>query len=307
MLVSVKTAMIQTFSTTSSKSFDCLVYACGQQGEQTIKLFLEKSMFIGVIIPEGVDNDEIIKLCATYSIPCLSMRKGMNGSDFFRYKVLVSSAYSFRISSADIEQAEIAAVNIHASILPLYKGKNSDVWALINGEKQIGITLHLLDSAFDSGDILKVYPIELSDSLSNREIYELVMMKLSLVIEDIYDRSTFTNLLSGAHEQPGPGIYWRRRTLADSRVCWHMPAKSVFYFVRGLSRAPIYAFSTYNGKDIMFGSVSVNNCITDRLLPGTITRLDGRSFVACGEGSSVEIIDLIDSSPADLAEGAVLH
>ena len=89
----------------------------------------------------------------------------------------------------------MGAINIHASILPKYKGKHSDVWALINDEKTLGITVHKINEKFDDGEILHIEEIKINDSMTNKEIYQNISKPLQKIIKLIFNNLIFKNTI----------------------------------------------------------------------------------------------------------------
>ena len=95
----------------------------------------------------------------------------------FEYDILLSVHWREILSKSRIEKATYGGLNLHPSLLPKYAGCSSLAWALINKEKEVGFTWHLLDSEFDSGDIvlqkkLKVLENDNAFSLWNRVNFE---------------------------------------------------------------------------------------------------------------------------------------
>jgi len=200
--------------------------------------------------------------------------------------LLVSSAFPQRISNDEYENLPFQGLNLHGSILPGYRGKNSEVWALINDERELGITVHKLSYDYDSGEILKIYRIPIDDSLSNHQIYDRLFSLIPLIVHDL----TYGNLLSCREASTGPSVYWRRRELKDSHLDWCQSARSLFLFVRALGRPPIYAYAFVGSSKIYFKDVRVS----DRFVqgqPGTVLYPEITPCVICGDNLLLEILD----------------
>jgi methionyl-tRNA formyltransferase len=253
-------------------------------------------------LPEGHLNDEIIEYCNEQGLKYLFRKKSVPVAvKRLDYEMLISSSFQFLINREEYEHLRFGGINIHASILPTYKGKHSDVWALINGETTLGITVHRLNERFDDGEILNIYRTDIDDTLKNTEIYEKVFALLPEIVHDICTLRVF-------HERnitKGKDIYWRTRTTADSRIDWSKSARKIFLYVRALSRNPIYAYS-YQGKTkTTFIAVSEAS-MTSTDYPGTLISYENSWYVVCGDHKCVKVEEVVEKDIALIA-GAVLQ
>ena len=134
-------------------------------------------------MPEGYSCEQIISRCNS---ECISYRWRnryeplsflSNSAD-----LLVSSQFQFRIHQSECSAFPLGAINIHASILPDYRGKHSDVWSLRHGETTLGISVHRRVDDFDAGEILHIERTMINDAMSNGEIYTLLEIVLNLYL-----------------------------------------------------------------------------------------------------------------------------
>jgi methionyl-tRNA formyltransferase len=278
-----------------------ILYLHGLQGILTLKLLNEKTNNIIVVVSKGYDNSEIIEYCINNNLKYL-LREGNVPIEISRYDIdiLISSSFQKLIHPNEYNSVNKHAINIHASILPTYKGKHSDVWALINGEKKLGVTVHRLNEKFDDGEILKIFRTDIDDHLENEEIYQKVISLLPDIIDEIFDNSIFTK----AEQNLCLDIFWRTRTLTDSRIDWHKLPYHIFLFVRALSRDPIYAYSEYKSRHYMFKKV-IPSDINFYAIPGTVKHIDNNIHVKCAV-NSVKIVSMVEGS-ANPEDGEVLQ
>ena len=106
------------------------------------------------------------------------------------------------------------SINLHFAPLPRYRGSNPGAWAIINGEKQHGVTMRYMDPNVDSGDIVGQRSVDVSDSETGQTLYDKCERKgLELV------RETWPLIESGTvrptTQQPENVIYYRRATRVD--------------------------------------------------------------------------------------------
>ena len=138
--------------------------------------------------------------------------------------------------------------NLHASLLPQYRGAAPINWAIINGERQTGVTTFLLNEHIDEGEILlqastEITPEDTAESLHDR----LATMGSRLVVETL--RGLEAGTLQG-HAQPleevmkpAPKIF-----KADCAIDWHLPGEKIVDFVRGLSPYPAATMTMVDDK-----------------------------------------------------------
>lgn len=111
-------------------------------------------------------SDGIVGYCEQQSLKCFKGNprclKASNWLDdqLIRFDYLLSINYLFILEEDILERAHVA-VNFHGSLLPKYRGRTPHVWAIINGEKECGITAHLMSAECDDGDIVKQIHIQM--------------------------------------------------------------------------------------------------------------------------------------------------
>ena len=192
-----------------------ILYIEGFQGLTTLKESLKYTKNIICVVPQGFSNEQIINLCALHKLKIMTRARN-ESIDVGKYNcdILISSQFQFKIFKKEFEALRVGAINIHASILPKYKGKHSDVWALINDEKTLGITVHKINEKFDDGEILHIEEIKINDSMTNKEIYQNISKPLPKIIKLFFNKLIFKNTI----KKKGQDVYWRVRNLSDSRI-----------------------------------------------------------------------------------------
>ena len=100
--------------------------------------------------------------------------------------VIVVSGYPKRIPKGIIHSARIAAINIHQSLLPAYRGRHPLNWAIINGETLTGVTLHYLNERFDDGKIIKQESVKIEKNDTIMDVYQKTAKKGQKLLQMIY-------------------------------------------------------------------------------------------------------------------------
>lgn len=204
--------------------------------------------------------------------------------------LIVTAAYGQILPKRLLDAPKHGCINVHASLLPKYRGGAPIHKSIVEGEKESGVTIMYMVEALDAGDMLSkvVVPIEERDTVGLLHD-KLAAAGSALLLE------TIPQLLAGSIEaQPqnhdeatfAPNI---KRT--DERIDWTRTAEQIYNQVRGLNPWPV-AFTSYQGKvwklwwvEKLVGQAAENE-------PGTIlAREEDGLIVACGDGA-VKITEL---------------
>ncbi len=143
----------------------------------------------------------------------------------------------------------MGSINVHASLLPHYRGAAPINWALINGEKQTGITTFRLKHEIDTGGILLQEKFEIDANMTAGELHDgLMQMGASLLVKTIR-LLALEACIEHPQPQPVPGQPWPHAPKIHTETCridWNRPAIQIWNLIRGLSPYP-GAFTEWNG------------------------------------------------------------
>lgn len=150
--------------------------------------------------------------------------------------LFVSVSYDQIFNSKSLMIPEMGIINCHAGKLPFYRGRNVLNWALINGEKEFGITVHYIDEGVDTGDIIlqEVFPI------SDNDDYQSLLTRASdgcalLVRDSVQLLLNGTATRTKQSDIHPTGSYASRRREGDELIHWGLSSREVFNFCRALS------------------------------------------------------------------------
>lgn len=203
--------------------------------------------------------------------------------------LILTCAYGKIIPEKILEIPKFRCINIHASLLPKYRGGAPIHWAIINGEKKTGITLMFMEKGMDTGNIILKNEIEISsiDNLDSlfKKMEDLAYKVVIENIENLFDKN-LKNIMQEENLVTFAPIIKRK----DERINWDNDASSVYNHIRGLS-ARIGAFSTYNGIDIKIydSKIVLDNTLTSD--PGMIVD-NNQKLIISTRNFSLEIISL---------------
>ncbi len=209
----------------------------------------------------------------------------------FHPDAIVVVAYGHILPQWMIDLPRLGCVNLHASLLPKYRGAAPIQWALIHGERTTGVTTMKIDPGLDTGDILLQREMEIRDddttlTLSDR----LSTLGADLMVETL--RGLERGEIAPRHQDH------RRATLApmlkkeDGRIDWKLTAEAISWRVRGLAPWP-GAYTSFRKKTLhVWGARPGPSPPTSGLEPGTWVVDRGTLSVVCGGGTRLEVEEL---------------
>jgi methionyl-tRNA formyltransferase len=198
-----------------------------------------------------------------------------------------------RILPRDVLDAtKLGFLNVHASLLPKYRGAAPITWAVVNGERESGITLMLLDEGMDTGDTLDAAKVPIGRDETAGELSErLAQLGASLARTRLgaFAKGELARVpQDGAHASVAPMLEKK-----DGLVDWSVSAERVHDRVRGMSPWP-GAFTRLHEKTVKLHATRCPGLTREAgAVPGTVVMADkSRVLVACGaEGR--EAIELV--------------
>lgn len=212
-------------------------------------------------------------------------------------EAIVVVAFGQIIPRSILELPPLGCINVHASLLPKYRGAAPIQWAVIDGEEVSGVTIMRMDEGLDTGDMLAKAEVRLEPEETGGSLFE----KLSLTGAELLTE-TLPKLAAGEirpQKQPAESTsaYARMITKADGEIDWNKGAEELERLIRGLNPWPS-AFTYLDGRTFKIWRASV--CPEEKdgeerrtaggreeesFVPGSIVRTDGDGiYVRTGNG-----------------------
>ena len=197
--------------------------------------------------------------------------------------VIVASAFGQIIPKALLELPRYGCVNIHASLLPKYRGAAPIQWAVMDGEPVSGVTIMQMDEGLDTGDMLAKTEVPLEPDETGGSLFD----KLSRAGAELLIR-TLPALEQGTltpEKQPleSPTAYARMIRKEDGRIDWNLEAEAIERRIRGLNPWPS-AYTELTGKILKIWRAEVLPKESGQT-PGTVTEAGKGGFcVQTGKG-----------------------
>jgi len=192
---------------------------------------------------------------------------------------IIVVAYGKILPEDILNLPKYGCINVHASLLPKYRGAAPIQWALLKGEKITGVTTMLMDKGLDTGDVLLKSELEIKDDDNTGTLFE----KLSAIGANTLI-ATIKGMRAGKVEptpQQGEPSYAPPLKKDDGKIDWNRTAGELSHFVRGMYPWPS-AFCYLNNERI---KITKARPVAGQGIPGMIEKAEGeRLFVGTGEG-----------------------
>lgn len=205
--------------------------------------------------------------------------------------LIVTAAYGQFLPSKLLNAPKYRAVNVHASLLPKYRGGAPVHYAIMNGEEETGVSIMYMERKMDAGDVLaqKSIPITADDDVQS------MFNKLSTLGRDLLI-DTLPKLFEG-QLQPIPQdeslvTFSPNISREEERIDWNKPAQQISNKIRGMRPWPV-AHAVLNGERCKIWQAQVLEDQTTSETPGKIISWDKESIsVACGYDSVLKVLEI---------------
>lgn len=186
----------------------------------------------------------------------------------------------------------MGTINVHASLLPRYRGAAPINWAIINGEKETGVTTFLLKHEIDTGDILLSGKVSISDNDNAGSLHDKLKEAGAELLAETIRQLTEGKIHPSPQQTPVQSeLRHAPKIFTDTcRINWNNSAADIHNLIRGLSPYPA-AFTEMDGKKLKIFLSSVT-AAPEKREPGTM-ETDGKNFLRFhSSDGSVEVLDL---------------
>ncbi|MEJ8304390.1 methionyl-tRNA formyltransferase [Saccharibacillus sacchari] len=204
----------------------------------------------------------------------------------FHPDLIVTAAYGQILPKSLLEVPELGCVNVHGSLLPAYRGGAPIQRSIINGESKTGITLMYMAEGLDTGDMIAVEEVEITDEDTSGTLFE----KMGVAGAALLKRELPRLLAGRVDAQPQDeslATYAPNLTRQDEMIDWTRSSRQIFNQVRGLS--PFSGgYTLWNGEVFKVWEVErpEENGPEAGAAPGTVLDVNNKAIVvACGDGA----------------------
>jgi len=226
--------------------------------------------------------------------------------------ILVSVSFKFILPETLIKIPRLGAINVHGSLLPKYRGRAPSAWAIINGEKTTGVSVHFMDEGCDTGNIIVQQGIPIPQDYTIADVFRIEdEIKPPLLVKaiELIQRGS-----KGIPQDHSKATYGRRRTPEDGLISWEKDATGVYNLIRAVTHPYPGAFTFWGENKVIVWRARLVEEMAAIGIPGEVMGKDKSGlFIRCGDSrqiltSRVQIAegDEIEASQCPIEIGEVL-
>lgn len=218
--------------------------------------------------------------------------------------LIVVVAFGQILSQRILDIPPLGCVNVHASLLPRYRGAAPIHWSIINGEKETGVTTMLMDAGLDTGDMLLKDKVTITEEMTTEELHDQLMAMGGKLLAETID-GLANGTITPEKQDDSISNYAGMLNKETGHIDWSKSAVEIHNLIRGLNSWPV-AWSMKDGKNYKFWRTKVENSNSDKS-PGTVVELRKNSFcLATGEGL-LEVLEIQPPSKKRMSAGDLLR
>lgn len=198
-------------------------------------------------------------------------------------ELIVVAAFGQFLSKEILELPKYGCINVHASLLPKYRGAAPIQYAIIKGEKESGVTIMQMDIGMDTGAMLDKVVVPIAENTTMGELHDALREQGAALLLEVIDKIAAGTAVA----EPQDNEQATYATLLDrsmEHIDWSKTAQEVHNLIRGFNPAPSTFTKLPNGKSLkIWGSKMTDK--SSAAAAGTVIETGKYSFfVACGEG-----------------------
>ena len=206
--------------------------------------------------------------------------------------LIVVAAFGQLLSQEILSMPKYGCINVHASLLPKYRGAAPIHYAIMQGEKESGVTIMQMDIGMDTGDMIKKVVVPIGENMTMGELHDELKVKgAELLLEVIEDIDAGKAMPEKQNEAEATYASLLKRDM--ERIDWSKAAADIHNLIRGFNPAPGAFTKLPDGKNLkIWGSRLTDKTAT--VESGTVVEATKHSFfVACGDG----VLEIIEVQP----------
>ena len=208
-------------------------------------------------------------------------------------ELMVVVGYGQIIPQTIIDLPRYGILNVHASLLPKYRGAAPIQWAIANGETETGVTIMQIDAGLDTGDMLLKAAVDIGPDETAPELGARLAPLGAELLSQTIDQLQIGRI-SREKQNDAEATYAPMLKKEDGRIDWHRPATQIYCRLRGFTPWP-GAYTSFRGQVLHIVEakpVQKPGTFSRTGEPGLLRIEKRRLFAECGENSELELLEL---------------
>ncbi len=194
---------------------------------------------------------------------------------------IIVVAFGQILTKEVLDIPKYGCINLHASLLPMYRGAAPLNWVIINGEKKSGNTTMLMDVGLDTGDMLLKDEVEITENMTAGELHDILMNRGGELLIKTIEGLAMVQLKVKSKKRET--CYAKMLSKETGKINWNNSAEAIHNLIRGLNPRPI-AHTTYKDENMKIYESEVLAESSNKEA-GTIIEVSKKGMkVSCGKG-----------------------
>ncbi|MFD8965598.1 methionyl-tRNA formyltransferase [Streptomyces sp. NPDC059568] len=239
-------------------------------GHRTLQALLDSEHEVVLVVThpksdhvyEKIWDDSVAELAEKHGVPVL-LRNRPDDEDLLRRlreaapDIIVANNWRTWLPPEIFDLPPHGTLNVHDSLLPAYAGFSPLIWALINGEQEVGVTAHRMDAELDAGDIVfqRSVPVGATDTAT--DLFHRTVDLIGPIVTDSLD-AIASGTAQWVPQDRSRASFFHKRSIEDSRIDWSWPAEDLERLIRAQSDPYPNAFTHHRGRRIRIVSAAVS-------------------------------------------------
>ena len=279
------------FMGTPDFSVPCL-RALAESGHDVVGVFCQPDKPVGrkqVLTPPPVKQEALKHGFRVFQPTTLKNGAGLALLQETDPELVIVVAYGKILPADFLSFPKYGCVNVHASLLPRYRGASPIHWAILNGDSETGVTTMQMDEGMDTGDILLVKKKQIDPDETTEDLFnELSVLGAQAMLETI--RGIEAGNLHPVKQDHTQATTVSLLTKQLGEVDWSLPMLKIHNQIRGLYSWP--GAYTYLDGNVLKLHRAARTSFSASKAPGTVILSKGKLFVVCGDGICLELREL---------------
>ncbi|GAA1642556.1 methionyl-tRNA formyltransferase [Nonomuraea maheshkhaliensis] len=256
-------------------------------GHRTLQALLESAHDVALVVThpqsdhayEKIWSDSVAGLATAHGVPVVLASRPDDDLLLTLKEVqpdlIVANNWRTWIPPEFITLPRHGILNVHDSLLPAYAGFSPLIWALINGEREVGVTAHMMNDELDAGDIVVQRAVPVGPADTATDLFHRTVDLIAPIVAESLDLIA-SGRTDWTPQDRSKASFFHKRSIEDSSIDWTWPAEDIERLVRAQSDPYPNAFTHYKGERVRILKASVSK--------GIYGGTPGRVFIREGEG-----------------------
>lgn len=219
--------------------------------------------------------------------------------------LIIVVAFGQILSQEILDIPKFGCINVHASLLPRWRGAAPIHWSIIGGDTETGVTTMYMDAGLDTGDMILKAKTVITPEMTTAQLHDALMMQgADLLIETI--QSIENGTVSREKQDDSLSCYAKMLNNNNCRIDWTKSAQEIHDLVRGLNSWPI-AYTTLNGKKFKIWQTKIIDTDTTGKTPGQIIDLTKKGIIVATGNGTIELLQIQPPNKAKMPASSYIN